>query len=671
MSVRNISCPRCETANEVGDGRVIFCISCGELIDVRKIASESPATQSARVPSIVVSTQATDEASLPAEWANVNTQVLPDEEPKTDAHIDVSDLMSEISLDTSEPQAQVDVVESSELQLEPTSQIHETEPDTKAEPMTLQEIRNPSDQTATPVSDSLDPNLISLPEDEGSLQTQEPLGETSEPPPVEPPPVEPPPVEPAEAPNSTGASEPADQPDADNLFADLNETNSTPVLSHPPPPLSDERRSRPRRPSVPARPVTDAPLEGEDPFAHLNTASSIPNSHDDLQNVSAQKPSEESFLSHDRREADFVSNHVVEGAKPKPETSENPFDDLAALSAQVKSQENQVRAKTGHEAAFPSVPPPPLPPNHSADPAPNRPAVSNEPTPSAGLAAPSSDKVSHGLVVDFKGTQPKPLERPATSALPDISEIKENETRPTSSELSLPPKREISSHPDDEKLSNIIRPVVIIPLTQKGIYDIVHPIAVSMTAAEKKQRVDGKKSLILSGLLLQQAKLLRERLQNQEIECRIADPTTLNTGINLAAVSPDLNKATNVLRRVVVFASIAVVVIGVSLFGYNEIQKQKVSENAKVAMSRLREKAEKARAQLEAEEISKKAKLSQQEQTIEEIRYGGRTKQWWIQYISALRRQERTAPASERTKIREFLIDTERKAKALGVKAQP
>ena len=218
MTVRTISCPRCETVNEVGDGRVIFCVSCGELIDVRKIASESPPSESPRATPLVVSTEATNEASLPAEWANVDTQVLQAEEPKTDAHIDVSDLVSELSLDTSEPQAQVDVVESSELQLEPTSQIHEAEPDTKADPMTLQEIRNPSDQTATPVSDSLDPNLISLPEDEGSLQTQESLGGTSEPPPVEPPPVEPPPVEPAEAPKSTEASEPADQPDADNLF---------------------------------------------------------------------------------------------------------------------------------------------------------------------------------------------------------------------------------------------------------------------------------------------------------------------------------------------------------------------------------------------------------------------------------------------------------------------
>ena len=165
--------------------------------------------------------------------------------------------------------------------------------------------------------------------------------------------------------------------------------------------------------------------------------------------------------------------------------------------------------------------------------------------------------------------------------------------------------------------------------------------------------------------------MLRERLQNQEIECRIADPATLNTGINLASVSPDLNQATNVFKRVIAFALIALVVVGASLFGYNEIQKQKVSENVRGAISGLREKAEIARAKLKAEKLAKLAKISQQERNIEELRYGGRTKQWWIQYISALRRQERTAPASERTKIRAYLIDTERKAKALGIKVQP
>ena len=257
------------------------------------------------------------------------------------------------------------------------------------------------------------------------------------------------------------------------------------MLSHPPPPLPDERRSIPRSPSVPARPVTDAPLEGEDPFAHLNTASRVNLSNDHQEKAAATNPAEEPVLGHERGEADSVSNNAATQSKPAPQISENPFDDLAALSAQVKSQENQVRAKTGHEPTSNPVPPPPLPPEPLTDSAQNRPAVPSESPPSDGPANPSSDKVSHGLVVDFKGAQPKPLERPATSALPDISEIKENETRPTSSELSLPPKREISSHPDDENLVNIIRPVVIIPLTHKGIYDIVHPIAVSMTAAEK------------------------------------------------------------------------------------------------------------------------------------------------------------------------------------------
>ncbi|MEE2902037.1 MAG: hypothetical protein VYC39_06885 [Myxococcota bacterium] len=630
---------------------------------MRKVASESPSTDSPRATSIVVSTESTDEASLPAEWANVNTQVsqAKAEEPKTDAHIDVSDLMSELSLDTSEPQLQVDLVDSSEMELEPTSQIIDAEPDTKADPMTLQEIHDSADQTPAPVSDSLDPNLISLPEDEDSLSTQDSLEERSEPPPLDL----------AEAPNTTEASTPEELSDADNLFADLNETNPTPVLSQPPPPLSDERRSLPRRPSVPARPVTDAPLEGEDPFAHLNTASRVTFSHDNLEKAVAKNPAEESAPSHERGEVDLVRNNVVAESEPAPQTGDNPFDDLAALSAQVKSRENQVRAKTGHGAASHSVPPPPLPPDPPTDPEKDSPVLSPEPPTVDGPANLSSDKVSHGLVVDFKSTQPKPVERPTTSALPDISEIKENESRPTSSELSLPPKREISSHPDDENLANIIRPVVIIPLSRKGIYEIVHPIAISMTASEKRQRVDGKKSLVLSGLLLQQAKLLRERLQNQEIECRIADPATLNTGINLAAVSPDLNQATNVFKRVVIFALIALVVGGASLFGYNEVQKQKVNENVREAITRLREKAEIERAKIKADELAKQAKISQQERTIEEIRYGGRTKQWWTQYISALRRQERTAPAGERTKIRAYLIDAERKAKALGIKAQP
>ena len=102
-----------------------------------------------------------------------------------------------------------------------------------------------------------------------------------------------------------------------------------------------------------------------------------------------------------------------------------------------------------------------------------------------------------------------------------------------------------------------------------------------MTAAEKKQRVDGKKSLVLSGLLLQQAKLLRERLQNQEIEChcRPRDIEHWNQPCRRFSGPKSSHKR---VQASVAFALIALVVVGASLFGYNEIQKQKVSENVKV-----------------------------------------------------------------------------------------
>ena len=271
-------------------------------------------------------------------------------------------------------------------------------------------------------------------------------------------------------------------------------------------------------------------------------------------------------------------------------------------------------------------------------------------------------------MVEFKNAKPKTVERPTTSALPDISEIKENEPRPTSSELSQPPKTEISAHPDDENLSHLVRPVVVIPLTNKGIYDIVHPIAVSMLATEKKQRVDGKKSLVLSGLLLQQAKLLRERLQSQDIDCRIADPMTLTTGINLTAVSPDMNQAGRAFGKLAFFAVVAVLLLGVSVFAYQERQKQQVTEQLESVMVRLQDKANRAREQKRAEEKAKIVEISPDQKVIEGLRYGGRSKQWWTQHLQNLRRKERSAPAAQRTLIRTFLLDAERKSKALGLK---
>ena len=695
MAGRTISCPRCETSNEVGDGRVIFCVSCGELIDVRKLESESPSPPALRTPSIVVSTDSTDQDSLPDEWPSLSTNVFPPEEPKTEAHIDVSDLMSELSFDDLELDAEDEDPAEPQPNLIPSVPSTPNQSDAHTEPVSIDGVSRSAASQVDPAGDSIDPNLIDLSEQDDTSPPEELLisdaaTETKPNSELQPSAVQPPPLELAEPhnpdvkPDAAPEPEPATlgQNDAADLFADLDDSTSSNLLSEAPPPRTDELPVIPRRPSVPARPVTDAPLEGEDPFAHLNTGSYVPPAANDLDYGS---PSETSTAKHGALDLEPQQEPETAPAVQSIESTDNPFDDLAALSAQVKNQENQVRAKTGQSAGIhqpQSVPPPPLPSIPPIDTTAHQPAdeaqnalqeVPNPPeiAPVTQQIQTPPDQASHGLMVAFKNAKPKPVERPTTSALPDISEISANEPRPTSSELSLPPKREISSHPDDENLADIVRPVVVIPLTEKGIYEIVHPIAVSMTAAEKRQRVDGKKSLILTGLLLQQAKLLRERLQSQNIDCRIADPSTLTTGINLSAVSPDLNQASNALKKIVSLAVVALIVIGLSVFAYNERQKQQVTDTVRSSMTALSENAQRIRQEKIAKEKAQQAKISQSERTMGHLRHGGRTKQWWVQYIQNLRRKERTATAADRTKIRMFLIDAERKAKALGIATLP
>jgi len=352
---------------------------------------------------------------------------------------------------------------------------------------------------------------------------------------------------------------------------------------------------------------------------------------------------------------------------PKPPEPVS-FADLSNLSAQVKAAEDRQTSQSDLDAIpLEQTPNKPEPaPAPTPDPIP-RPAPT--PQPEARPMTASSDAASsHGLKVDFVSasapTVPSPS--PPVSGNP-APPPEQSSARQKSSAVELAAKAAVADEPADILLANIPRPVVVVSLAKPSVEEEVHLLAISMTAAVKKARVDSQKSLLLSGLLLPQAKLLRSKLRARNIPCKIVDPSTLNLGYSLHDITVAGQKSGKAIKGAIYVAIATALIVGLVIVGQSYWSEYKINSTLRKAAMNVKTQALPKAPTVITKPKPKPKVVRKDIISQEEIGFGGRSRNWWIKRIKKLRIRERSAPAAERADFRIRLLDTERKAKILGI----
>jgi hypothetical protein len=670
-----INCPRCQTPNVPGEGRVIFCVSCGELINVhgsRPASQEAVDAQApyARHDSVLLAVKDGQEHDLPDKWQQMSTQVPPAE--RSPSVVDIADLVSDLDLDPPEesPTLQLSTAELSEFPSKPMA--HDDQHATLL-------LSTPTAQQAalgliTKVENNLSNHHLSghsIPDTPTARARPRPASVTTR---VE---VSPP----LEDPNEPAQTIPAPDQAHDDLkivsaapsplgTLALNENVPTKentnapedpkdyLFGGPPPrPLSSPPGPQAQQASLisqastevsqkmapaktPKRPVTQAPDVGEDPFDNL----------DFRQDASAPE---------------------TDGA------SEPPYDDLAALSAEIMAAEERARTSPDLSAQPESSPPmtskAPKPPESPTLPAsPASPAIASPARPRT-----VQDGASHGWKVDFVSTSaPSPASPPpmlSETAPPTLASPPAVRASPVTKPLKPVAERSSSTAQqqareqslDETHLEAIARPALIVPILDSKMEEVVHQIAVAMTATVKKTRVNSKKSLLITGLLLTQTKLLREKLRAKNIACTIVDPASINIGYSLSSFVPHV-RFYSLVKVAILAIGLAVVVLG-ARFTQEVWHDYKMESALRDSISEIKTRAMKERVLMN--QVIKPEEKPDQVDLVDrnEVQFGGRNSKWWGRQLKALRIQERSAPSDQRTEIRVRLLDTERKARAFGL----
>lgn len=677
MSDAGLSCPRCGLVNETGESRVIFCVSCGELIDVAKLRAEGSASSSPARPDSVLISVGPGANEMPPAWTDMQTQVLASDSKPTSAHeadpsasdpaalqVDVSDLIADLAFGAESSIAEAENM--SPLDASPAMGEPPAVSSAGIDAL-LEEPKASRPHSASHADQSPTIMMAETPYQmaQALSQAQKQGIQAAEPPPTVA--AEQPPTVVAEL-DSAMLNSP--QPRAES-FTDGGISFDEIELSAPTvqsPPLKGGGRS-----TLLDSPSVRLSTEKAPPAATPVSAETAVPQNILPTSVTEARPA---VLQSEQKELRPASSAPAEGV--------DPFADLSNLSAQVKAAEKQIGTKpelktkpledeTAPQASTLAAPstsaasaPAPAPAEPSPAPAPVQPASRPKSLnrPPMSTTDPAS---SRGLKVDFVSRSANaPAGPPSPQNDPSASDL---QTRPNSE----PKSQSESADPfdeenmaEEERIASIARPALVVALGKPAIEAEVRLLAVSMTASVKKARVDSQKSLILSGLLFSQAKLLRDRLRGRNIPSKIVDPATISYGYSLNDFGLGRGKGGSLIKASLAISVAAVSIVTVIIIGQSWWSDYQINVTLRESAKRIRTKA-----MPPSKLLVVKQKNNAPRQDIiplKEISFGGRSRDWWLRRIKTLRIQERSAPAAQRPQIRIRRQETSRKAKLLGIK---
>ncbi len=206
------------------------------------------------------------------------------------------------------------------------------------------------------------------------------------------------------------------------------------------------------------------------------------------------------------------------------------------------------------------------------------------------------------------------------------------------------------------------RPVVVVP-DGMGVEAELRRQSAGVAMQLESRRVDGAPAWVVRGLLEGQAQLLVERLQRAGVPARQMRAEALGPKVRPADVLGATRAALARHRRKLLIAA-AVLAVGVVVAGVAGLVRGLLADREAAALMQ-------AAGPAAPEAVAPAAPAAPPPEpglvALDEVGYGGRSRDWWIERIRSLRGRARSAPAAQRAEVQALLELETQKARALGI----